>query len=306
MENKKHLSYYHYKVFTESIFKGSSVGIIINSKGVTEEEKQKLAKVLNLESLAFVYVKSSNNYDIEFFIPSKKVEICDHGLLGTAIALVDHGKVLNQSDTDLESLRFFTEKKKHIVRIKINESKLNVAYLDYFAPEFKPINFKTDQLTQSLNLANSNVNNKEKLKITYTGLNHLYIECKNIKIVKDVEPNFNKLMTFMRENDIDSVSIFTFETENKDNFIHVREFTPLLGKNEQLASATTNSGLLYYLNSLKRLSIENIEDNLVIEQGYNKNSPSDIGAEIIIKNNEIHNIRIKANAVCFIRGVINL
>ena len=308
MSQKRQVHYYHYKVFSKSVFSGNSTGILINPQGLTKEAKQNIAKNLNLETTTFVNAKSDNKFDIDFFTPLREVAVRGHALLGTAIALIDNGKVISQSENEKEpeTVRFYANGVKHLVKVNIKKNELNEAFIEFLQPVITKLNLEYDKIISSLRSQMSQILVPEEILIVNTGLNHFFIEFANLKDLKQIKPDFTSLKEICETFNIDSIGCFCKQPENDQNFLHLREFAPLLGNDEESASVTTVAGLLFYMENLKKLGNLDGKSTVHIEQGYEVNSPTDIPAEIIHTDNKIEKIKIKTTAICFVRGVLNL
>jgi PhzF family phenazine biosynthesis protein len=77
---------------------------------------------------------------------------------------------------------------------------------------------------------------------------------------------------------------------------HCRNFAPLYNISEESATGTSTGALSCYLYRYGIISQNHMKD-LVFEQGYCMNRPSEILASVIISNGNISKVKVGGNAL---------
>jgi len=97
---------------------------------------------------------------------------------------------------------------------------------------------------------------------------------------------------------------FTFETLNSSSSAHTRNFAPLYGIPEESATGTANGALSSYLFKYFKNNFD--FSNLVFEQGYVMNSPSEIYVNLEINEDEISCVKVGGRAVLIQKTIVKI
>ena len=120
-------------VFTEQMFGGNPLGVVLDAEGLTSAQMQSIAAEFNYSETTFVLPprQASNTARVRIFTPRVEVPFAGHPNVGTAFALAR----LRESDDGsvLENVRF--EEAAGLVPIRILRANGTVVGAEFRAPE---------------------------------------------------------------------------------------------------------------------------------------------------------------------------
>ncbi|NLY90938.1 MAG: PhzF family phenazine biosynthesis protein [Firmicutes bacterium] len=164
---------YQVDAFTEKPFKGNPAAVCVLDSTPTEKWMQDVANEMNLAETAFLIPKK-DGYTLRWFTPKAEVDLCGHATLASAHILWEKG-YLRQ---DQEAV-FYT--KSGLLSAKINEGWIQLNFPATPEEESEA----PAELLEALNI-----------NPIYIGKNifDYLIEVESEKVVKDIAPDFTKLM----------------------------------------------------------------------------------------------------------------
>jgi PhzF family phenazine biosynthesis protein len=265
--------------FSESIKGGNPAGVVLDSPNLTDNEMKLLCSILNVSETAFVFPSDIADYEIRFFSPETEVELCGHATIATFYALEIDNYIPNKLCVSLTQ-----NTKSGILPVEIYHTKngnFDKIMMIQNKPEFKNIYLDILEIADSLNISKESINKNLPNQIVSTGLFTLPICIDSLKIIKKINPNFNKIKNICRKYGVGSIHAYTFDTIEPDSIYHARNFAPLYGVNEDPVTGTANGAVCSYLFSNKVTS----KKNLICEQGDIINRPGRV--YVNIKNKEV-------------------
>lgn len=164
---------YQVDAFTETPFKGNPAAVCILEKYPTEKWMQNVASEMNLAETAFL-VPINQGYNLRWFTPNSEVDLCGHATLASAQILWEKG-YLEQT----QEANFYT--KSGLLSAKMEESWIQ---LNFPATPEETTN-APEELIEALNI--------EPIYIGKNVFDYL-IEVENEEIIKNIKPDFTKLM----------------------------------------------------------------------------------------------------------------
>ncbi|WP_046006551.1 PhzF family phenazine biosynthesis protein [Pseudoalteromonas rubra] len=66
--------------FTERGKGGNPAGVVLNADGLTDEQKQAIAREVGFSETAFVSSASDADFAVSFFTPTAEVDFCGHAI----------------------------------------------------------------------------------------------------------------------------------------------------------------------------------------------------------------------------------
>lgn len=79
-----------YDSFTNEKFKGNPAGVVLDGKGLEEEQMQLIARELGYPETVFIF-KDSSKIKVRFFTPKEEIDLCGHATIAYGTALVESG-----------------------------------------------------------------------------------------------------------------------------------------------------------------------------------------------------------------------
>jgi len=218
--------------FTNEKFKGNPAAVCLLQNRQDDSILQKIAAEMNLSETAFLVplkeggFKESKDYSLRWFTPKVEVSLCGHATLATAKVLFDDGGIPSKEV-------FFETMSGRLTARKKKEGIL----LDFPSNEPEPIDPPKELLEAMGIIKIENVAFARKSQ-------KLLVELENEESVKNLKPDFEKMMQVSTKEDIIGVIITSKGTFPYD-FIS-RFFAPWVGINEDPVTGAAHTVLIPY------------------------------------------------------------
>jgi len=274
---------YTLNAFGKSKEGGNAAGVVINAENLKEKDMISIAKKLGFSETAFVQSSNVADFKVRFFTPSEEVDLCGHATIATFYVLTKLGIIIPG--------KFKQETKAGILEIEVKPD--NAILMNQALPEFLEVIEKAE-IAESLNISVDDFLSDLPIQIMSTGLKDILIPIKNLETLLSMKPDFEKITAVSKKYNVIGYHAFTLETKF-DSTAHCRNFAPLYDIPEESATGTSNGALSCYLFKYGRLSEEK-KNNLIFEQGYSMNHPSEIRASLTTKDDEIIEVKVGGNA----------
>ncbi|MHA1303122.1 MAG: PhzF family phenazine biosynthesis protein [Candidatus Heimdallarchaeaceae archaeon] len=243
MKNKFSIPVYQVDAFTDQAFKGNPAAICLLNQEYEDEFLLNIAKEMNLSETAFIYVDDldeisrQSKFRLRWFTPKKEVRLCGHATLASASLLFNEFKVQS------EEITFKTLSGE--LRVRKSSEGFTMNFPEY---SFREVDVPKDFLS-ALGL-------EEVEKIVYSDkLQKLLIEVKHPQKVKELNPNFSKLLETQTDVEIGLV-IVTAKSEIPYDFLS-RCFAPWVGIDEDPVTGSAHTLLYpYWVNKLGKKELK--------------------------------------------------
>ena len=132
---------------------------------------------------------------------------------------------------------------------------------------------------------------------------NLLVPVKDKSVMQKMSANMETIKELCSDLGIDTLVVFTADTEEPNRTVHCREFCPAIGIPESAATGTTNRALACYLVNNGQVELSSDERcTVVAEQGYEMGRPSLITTEVMARDGEITTLRVGGTATKLIQG----
>ena len=269
-------------VFAEKVGDGNPAGVVLDANKLSDIEMQEISKKVGLSETAFVKKSERADFKVQFFTPNNEVDLCGHATIGTFSLLYKNGEI---------GVGVYTqETKAGILEIEIKED--GKIYMEQLKPKYYgDINKK--EIAESLNMDVENIVEELPIKIVSTGLKDILVPIKTLEILNNIEPNFEIIKKISEKYDVVGYHIFALSNE-EGSIGYCRNFAPLYDIDEESATGTSNGALACYLHKYNKLEKYK---NLKFNQGYSMGKPSNIYADLEVKDNEIISVKVGGTAL---------
>jgi PhzF family phenazine biosynthesis protein len=233
----KEIDIFQIDAFSDKPFAGNPAGVVISDK-LNEKEKQLIAKEMNLSETAFLSKSEIADYKLQWFTPTKEVELCGHATIAS-LHLLYQKKILRENkiisfETRSGVLDCFTRDAKYFMRIPI--------------PELYEYQGCREEIISLLGM-----NRVDASDLPFILLNngYLFIKVNSLNALKMISPDFDKLklLSESRKKFFD-FAVFTDETIDEDSSAHLRFFAPYYGINEDPVTGSACGPLLLVMIKL--------------------------------------------------------
>ncbi|WP_129595818.1 PhzF family phenazine biosynthesis protein [Anaerophilus nitritogenes] len=262
---------------------GNPAGVVLHADHLSEDLMQEISKKVGFSETAFVQKSYKADFKVRFFTPSEEVDLCGHATIATFFVLLKEGII--------KSGKYTQETKAGVLNIEVNEN--NSILMNQPLPQFLEVMDKKE-IANSLNIKEEDILDDLPIQIVSTGLKDILVPVKNLNILLHIKPDFDKITQISKKYNVVGYHVFTLETK-LDSTAHCRNFAPLYDILEESATGTSNGALSTYLFKYKKVD-ENQAKEMIFEQGYSMNQPSEIRARLIIKDQEIKGVKVGGSA----------
>ena len=256
------LEIFYIDAFAKEQFSGNPAAVIFSNLD-DENLMQKIATENNLSETAFINL--DNNNTIRWFSPTTEVNLCGHATLASAFV---YFKFINKDETDIIFQSASGE-------LKVN--KINDIY---------ELNFPKDNLKKVDEIDKVAIATGIKPIETYLGDINMFAVYEDENILKDIKPNFDKLIN------LDGQGLIVSSSSEEFDFVS-RYFCPKYGINEDPVTGSAHTSLIpYWAEKLNKNTLH-------------AKQVSSRGGELYCKNIE-NRVLIAGNAKLYMKGEIEI
>lgn len=269
------------KVYTLNAFSklnngGNPAGVVLNSDSLSEKEMCVIAKKIGFSETAFVQKSKNADFKIRFFTPNKEVDLCGHATIATFYLLANQDLI--------KPGNYNQETRAGILNVEVRNDK--IIFMSQNPPEFFEI-INKGEIAKSLNISEDKIVSELPAQIVSTGLRDILIPINNLKDLNSIKPNFNKIAELSKTHNVIGYHLFTLKTKFGST-AHCRNFAPLCDVYEEAATGTSNGALGCFLFKYGKIKAK----NMIFEQGYSMNKPSEILVSLKTDNQQIVEVKV--------------
>ncbi|MDP2362809.1 MAG: PhzF family phenazine biosynthesis protein, partial [Ignavibacteria bacterium] len=240
---------------------------------------------------AFICNSQNADYKLQWFTPTKEVNLCGHATIASLHYLFEKGIISDNQKISFETLSGIIncsmENGKYIMQIPI--------------PQLNEFDGCKEEILDALSIDRIDVSD---LPFILLDNGYLFIPVKSLNALWHIKPDYkilNKLSETKKE--FFDVTVFTNETVEKDSFAHLRFFAPFHGIDEDPVTGSACGPLLLVLLKLGLINNYKNDTFITFEQGdvVGRNGRVDV------KLNSVKNeLFIAGTAVTVMKGKLTL
>ncbi len=298
----------HVDAFTSHPFSGNPAGVVIEAKGLSDEDMQLLAREKNLPETAFVLPPTAKGADLQirWFSPSVEVNLCGHATIAGFHALAEEG---------LEGMRtqgqhyFKLQTKSGILAVRVEKNfQGTTVEFELPVPKFRPKRSLSALMMKALGVRSADLD--KRLPIAAWG--DLFVPLKKLQKLQSLAPDFNSLKSVSKREKVRGICLFTLETVEKSSGVHSRFFAPALDINEDPVTGSANGPLGAYLFEYARpkkipfvsRELADGRHELIGEQGFAIKRPGHVKIRVRCEQDKVQSISIAGEAVTVMNSII--
>lgn len=283
------MKFYIVDVFAKKKYEGNQLAVCLPDGKIEEYEMQQIAKEINFSETTFVMsgLQEDGGYDVKIFSPDSELPFAGHPTLGTAYVIQQYLEDSNVADIKLNL-------KVGQIPVKLNQ---NEGWMTQNQPVFGTDLFDIKTVAGILNIEVDDMNRQFPIQVVSTGLPSIIVNVKTLEAINRCNINHQLYEELLGRIGNANLLIFTNDTINAENDLHVRVFTCNPGHKEDPATGSANGNLAGYL--LEHNFFNSKEINYKVEQGYS------IGRNSLLKVKAIKNagnFTIKVGGRIFVVG----
>ena len=288
------LKLYWVDAFTDKSFCGNPAAVIVNADVLSDEQKQVIAREMNLSETVFISESRVADFRVQFFTPKQETALCGHGTIAAFWVLGSIGKiggadeivtVKQETHAGILPIEVYFDKNKMPVRIMMHQT----------LPEFFEKDIQVDEIANILGISVDKFESECPLKIVTTGRPKLFIPIKNRDILYGIKPDFDKITDYCAQKSITGFHLFTFDTHSPDSITTARHFAPIAGVNEDPVTGIAAGALGCYLTEFGN-DIERSPLYFQMEQGFNMEKGGIIDVEITKEGAIFESVKVGGKA----------
>lgn len=281
--------------FTSIPFGGNPAGVVLDAASLSDDEKLKIAREMNLSETAFVSPSEVADFKVQFFTPKFEVDLCGHATIGTFSALFEEGKL------DLSKNKFYQETKAGVLPVElvdINGEK--VFMMTQTTPKFESFDMSKSEVAKLLGLSEEDLLDLPAMK-TSTGLWWLVFGVKSLDKLMNAKPDLSAIHKLSEDYNLIGITPFCIETLDEKYSYHLRAIAPLVAVAEDPVCGTGNGSVASYIIHNKLIECNDTID-LIGEEGMEVDRPGCVYVSISKENDEISEVKIGGTAVTVLNG----
>lgn len=248
-----------YAAFTTSPAGGNPAGVVLDARGLTSEEMQRIAAEVGYSETAFLFPRGEGAFDARYFSPKAEVPFCGHATIATGVAYAERHGVGN--------LELNIQSGLVLVGTAAADGGV-VATLTSVTPKVAALDAATlGELLGALGWAPEDLDPSLPPKVAYAGAFHPVIAAGSRARLADLNYDFQRLATLMSGADWTTVQLVWREDETT---FHARDPFPPGGVVEDPATGAAAAAFGGYL---RELGLIQVPATVTIHQGDDMGRP---------------------------------
>jgi trans-2,3-dihydro-3-hydroxyanthranilate isomerase len=291
------LSYLHYDVFTDEALAGNQLAVFLDTRNVSTERMQRIAREMNFSETTFVLPAETPGTDarIRIFTPGTEMPMAGHPTIGSTFALAHVGVIPTGAP------RFICELGVGPVSVDLEwEGRhLRFAWMTQLIPTFEaPVRYRAD-VASAIGLEERDLVEDLPIQTVSCGVPFLLVPLRDKAAV---DRAITDVSAFRRLRDLSGIDlpIFLFAF-TRPAAAHSRMFAPELGIVEDPATGSASGPLGCYL--VQHGLVEGDQARHIISmQGVAMGRPSRIHIAIEGARDAITQVKVGGQAVLVAQG----
>ena len=286
----KEIDLYQIDAFTTKAFEGNPAGVIL-SDSLSDDEKQLIAREMNLSETAFISKSDKADFKLQWFTPIKEVQLCGHATIASLHFLHQNGLVKTDQEIKFETLS-------GIIKCYVHNDQY---FMQIPIPQLEEFNGCKEEILDALGFERTKL---PDLPLILLDNGYLFIAINSLIDLWNLNPNFKELKKLSKiKKEFFDVAVFTTETADKLSNAHLRFFAPFHGIDEDPVTGSACGPLLLVLLKLSLINHYSDDDNILIEQGDVLGRKGRVAVKLNRRKNELF---ISGKAVTVFKGKLTL
>ena len=298
--------YLHYDVFTDHLFGGNQLAVVLDARGLLGETMQAIAKEMNFSETTFVLPPETAGTDVRMriFTPGEELPMAGHPTIGTTFALARTGAI----DCGRQTIVFGCGIGPVPVTMTWDGEDLAFAWMSQLLPTFGAVIPDPARAAAALSLSPAAVaGTGHPVQIVSCGVPFLFVPLTTRSAVDSVTINrgvLDSLFTSVKAS-AHGVFVFTAQPGDARATVYSRMFAPEMGITEDPATGIASGPLGCYLVRHKIVRPEKA-DAMISLQGVKMGRPSRVHISIGVQKGDITSVRVGGESVLAGEGTLYL
>jgi trans-2,3-dihydro-3-hydroxyanthranilate isomerase len=302
----KSYRYIHLDVFTDRIFGGNQLAVVLDGRGLSTATMQAVAKEMNFSETTFVLPPERPDTDarVRIFTPAEELPMAGHPTIGTTYALARAGVVTPPT----ASLTLGLGLGPTPVSLEWDGEELGFVWMTQLGPTFGEPAADQAGAAAALRLPASSVAGTGlPVQVVSCGVPFLFVPLTTRRAVDSAAVDAGAFESFRRAAGLDDIPIFLFSPEPgaDTGTVYSRMFAPGAGIQEDPATGGACGALGSYLLQHKVVTPDQAGAMLNV-QGVKMGRPSYIHIAIGVDGSRISSVRVGGESVIAGEGTLYL
>jgi len=298
--------YLHYDVFTDHLFGGNQLAVVLDGRGLLVETMQAIAKEMNFSETTFILPPDTAGTDVRMriFTPGEELPMAGHPTIGTTFALARTGAI----DCGRQTIVFGCGIGPVPVTMTWDGEDLAFAWMSQLLPTFGTVIPDPARVAAALSLSPAAVaGTGHPVQIVSCGVPFLFVPLTTRSAVDSVTINRGVLDSLLTSAKTPAHGVFVFTAQPGDAraTVYSRMFAPDMGITEDPATGIASGPLGCYLVRHKIVRPERAKAMISL-QGVKMGRPSHVHISIGVKNGDIASVRVGGESVLAGEGTLYL
>ena len=296
--------YLHLDVFTDRLFGGNQLAVVLDGRGLSAETMQAIAKEMAFSETTFVLPPERNGTDVRMriFTPGEEVPMAGHPTIGSTFALARAGVI----EPGRERFVFGLGIGPVPVSLTWRDKALTFVWMTQSSPTFCEPIANPAGAAAALGLSEAAVAGTGlPVQVVSCGLPFVFVPLATRRAVDSATIDRGAFDALVRSANAKAYGVFLFSPERgRDKAdVYSRMFAPDLGIAEDPATGSASGPLGCYLVRHKVVSPDKAGSMLSL-QGVKMGRPSHVHMSIGVKNGEISSVRVGGESVLAAEGTL--
>jgi trans-2,3-dihydro-3-hydroxyanthranilate isomerase len=290
-------------VFTERMFKGNPLAVVLDAEGLTTSQMQAIATEFNYSETTFVLAPRHADHTAHVRIFTARVEVpfAGHPNIGTAVVLARELEAKGGAPAD----RFVFEEAAGLVPIRLLRDGSTVVGAELTAPEALSIGpvVSVDDAAACLSLSSNEIRaTTHAPRVVSVGLPFLAVEVASRDALRRAKPNIVAHERVLPTIGTDAVFAYARGAVNGE--LDARMFAPLDATLEDPATGSATAATIALLTSLR--PEREIDLSWRVEQGVDMGRPGLLLGRTQKRDGLVTAVHVAGHAVTVMHGFLNI
>ncbi len=298
--------YLHYDVFTDHVFGGNQLAVVLDGRGLSSETMQAIAKEMAFSETTFLLPAEQPDTDVRMriFTPGDELPTAGHPTIGTTFALARSGVI----ERGRQQFVFGCGIGPVPVTMLWSGDDLSFVWMTQQLPTFGDPIPDPARAAAALSLSPAAVaGTGQPVQVVSCGVPFLFVPLTTRSAVDSAVVNGGVLESYFSAAKMSPHGVFVFSPEPGDNraTVYSRMFAPELGVAEDPATGIASGPLGCYLVRHKIVPADKA-DAMISLQGVKMGRPSHVHISVGVEGGEITSVRVGGEAVLAGEGTLYL
>ena len=290
-------------VFTERVFGGNPLAVVLDAQGLTPSQMQSIASEFNYSETTFVLpaAQPGNTAHVRIFTARTEVPFAGHPNIGTAVVVARELEAIGHQSID----SFTFEEAAGLVRIRLLRDRDTVVGAELTAPQPLSIgsSVSVEDAAACVSLPESDIiTTKHVPQVVSVGLPFLVVELASREALRLARPSLAAHERILPSIGTDAV--YAYCRGATDTELHARTFAPLDASIEDPATGSATAATIALLASLRAEMDADIAWR--VEQGVDMGRASVLLGRTQKRGGIVHAVHIAGRAVPVMHGWLDV